>query len=272
MVEHIDQRILGALRVLDGVTGLPLNCPLVVKSPGVRMLRNSRGDIVVLDAPGFTAYRRTFLTLPADPPLESVELTFSLADPQGHYLPRQVMVKFPRDPDPASPNSLFTPWAVHMYPACTATPGINWGVIRATLREQDTNLRLPWGMVHIRKNPGSDVLASGQADWRGEALVAVPGIEANMPASGGGAVTTNQITFRALVAFDSPGVQKVSDGAIQQGEPDPNPVYLPNPDALDISAARSAKLLLHGAASSIASGSLAAGQVLILDVLVKLTE
>ena len=98
-------------------------------------------------------------------------------------------------------------------------------MIRATLMEQATGHRLPWALVKVVRN-GATTLA--MADWRGEALIAVPGIPVTTWDVGGGAVLATEVDVRIDVVFDNL-LQPLDP--LDTGQ-DPNRSYIPNPDIL----------------------------------------
>ena len=268
-LEYIDRRILASLSLVDATTGLPIAGRLSVESEGIRLVRNSRGQYVVLSAPGFEDYTRTFLDPPADIPVGDRQFTLSIVDPSGAYLPRRSTLALPRDPDPAAANSLFEAAVIRLYPSPAARTAISWAMIRATVREQGTGDRLPWALIRVQ-NPTTDaVLATGLADGRGEALVAVPGILITMPADGTGPVLTTELEVRLRVVYDN-ALQTVADADLLGPGPLPNSDYVPDPDALDAGAGVAAQLLVAGAAAPADAGRLAAGRTLVADVLVTL--
>lgn len=182
LIERVEQRVLGAMCLLDRATSTPLMRPMRVVSSSARVLRNAHGLYVITEADGLAAHSQAFLQPPANPPLGANSYDFAIHDPQGRYLPRLVSVSLPRDPDPnhtGNSNSLFTPLEVTLYPASTAPLSANWSSVRVSLSQgPDPQSATPLvaALLRIVDPAESRILASGLSDQRGEALVIVPGV------------------------------------------------------------------------------------------------
>lgn len=179
MIERIEQRVLGALRLTDRVMQRSLTRPLHLNSSKARLVRNSRGYYVVTDATGLKHHTTSFQTPPASPALASLEYSFKITDPLGHYLPRQLELRLPRDPDPAhadSVDSLFRPVDVTMYPASTAPLQHNWSTLRVSVARAPNHSPVSGALLRVIDLADDRVLGSGISDERGEALVIVPGV------------------------------------------------------------------------------------------------
>ncbi len=196
LIERIEQRVLGALRLIDRVTQIPVTPILTLHSSNATVVRNRRGYYVVTDAAGLESHIEAFEQPPATPALGSVSCTFEINDPQQRYLPRLATLNLPRDPNPANvsnANSLFRPVAVAMYPASTAPLSHNWSTIRAAVTRGAERAPVRGALLQVIDAADDSVLASGISDERGEALVIVPGVpvtkfadEADGPGHGGG--------------------------------------------------------------------------------------
>ncbi len=177
MRERIEQRVLGALRLVDRVSQVPLQRALTVRAEGGRLVRNAGGLYVITAANGLEAHSAAFTQPPATPAPGSVNLSVVVSDPQMRYLPRLLNIRLPRDADPASagqPDSLFTPRQAQMYPASTATIATNWSAVRASVTRAGE--ALAGCLLRVVDEAEGGVLASGISDERGEALVVVPGV------------------------------------------------------------------------------------------------
>lgn len=259
--------MLGALRPVDVTTGLPARGSLRVEAPGLRLVRNRRGEFVVFAADGLEAHTRAFAAPPPAPPPDSLAFPLVITDAGSRYLPRRSTLRLPRNPAPDAADSLFVPAQVSLYPAPAATPEVSWAIIRATVREQGTGVRLPWALLRVLRADSEATLAEGLADGRGEALVAVPGILITMPAVGDGPVLTTELEVK-LVAFFNGGLIKLADADLDG--PLPNAGYIPDPDVLAAGLARATQLVARGSLAAAATGKLAAGRALVADVLVTL--
>jgi len=204
----LDRRVLGGVRFVDAVTGLPVSRMLKVSAPNVRWIRNRSGDYVVALAPGLGAHTAAFVAPPAAPPLGNVAVAITVSDPLGEYLPRRAVVTLPRDPDPAHAaqgGSLFRPVGVPLYPAPVAPTAPGWAVVRVTVRGATPESRLPGALLRVVQDGTERVLARGLADARGEALVAVPGIPVTTFSAGPGPVLATQVAAHLQVFAPAAG-------------------------------------------------------------------
>jgi hypothetical protein len=182
MLERVEQRVLGALRLIDRVTGSPLTRPMRLSADNASLVRNARGYYVVTAARGLEQHTTAFPQPPATPALGSILCTFTIHDPQQRYLPRLITLNLPRDPDPAhaeTADSLFRPLDVALYPAATAQIFHNWSTIRAAVTmgpDPRTAPALRGALLLVIDEADGTRLAGGISDERGEALVIVPGV------------------------------------------------------------------------------------------------
>lgn len=264
--EWRDRRIIAALRFVDATTGGSIRQPLQLQTPLQapssrslsRFVRNLSGHYVLMETPRFEDYSETFnLDELAVTPANQT-LTIEVSDPSGQYLPRQFSLSRPRNPaiDPASvvaETSLFQPVRVALYPSPNARVNPGWAVLRATVVNAITNQRLPWALVITTTN-GTTMLT--QADWRGEALIAVPGIPITTWATGAGEgtgpppVTATEVDATLEVVFD-PALTTMPESADFSQLIDPNPNFRPDPDRLNT---RRSGLLLGSVSLRLASG------------------
>jgi hypothetical protein len=176
MHEHVDHRVLAALRFVDATIGSQVAASLDVVGAGVRVIRNRTGLHVVVEAPGFDAYTAAFRDPPAVP---AGSVTLTVHDRGRRYLSRQVAVALPRDPEPTHAgfdDSLFRPVDVALYPAPAGALGVGWAVLRLSVKRGATDQGLPYAYVRVVRDSDDELLAVGMADHRGEALVTVAGI------------------------------------------------------------------------------------------------
>jgi hypothetical protein len=197
MIERIEQRVLGALRLVDRVTRTSLTRPMRLNADNADLVRNASGYYVVTAAQGLDLHTAAFPQPPAAPALAANTYTFTITDPRNRYLPRIITLRLPRDPNPAhavNADSLFRPVDVAMYPAGTALITGNWSTIRAAVTQGPDPLTAPparGALLMVIDEADGTRLASGISDERGEALVIVPGVPvtkfADEEAGGGGA-------------------------------------------------------------------------------------
>ena len=181
MMEQVQWRVLGAVRPLDAVTGIRVLRPLAISPPaGVTGVRNQSGMWVITGAPGMESVVHSIQPPPFNPPAPQ-PVVFTVSDPQGVYLPRRLVVRLPRDPNPANQahaDSLFRPVDAAMYPGPTSPVSPRWAVIRTTVKGRQPGSVAPGALIRVLHN--NVVIARGVADARGEALVAIPGIPITM--------------------------------------------------------------------------------------------
>lgn len=228
--DRSERRVLGAVRFLDATTALPVPSALRVEAEGVQVKRNRRGLYVIWSAPGLDAHTTVFAEPPSSPAIGSVAVELKVIDPSGQFLPRRCTVRLPLDPDPKKsdePRSLFGFQDFELFPSTAARLAPGWAVIRATVKEQGTNNRLPWSLIRVRRGSDSKQLARAQSDARGEALVAVAGIPVTTWENGAGPVLSSEVEVVVEVLFD-PALGRVSDVGV-----DPNRSFIPDPDEME---------------------------------------
>lgn len=213
--EYLDRRVLGAIRFLDGTTGVRVTDSLMVTGENLRLVRNQSGYTVIVSAEGLEHH-----TVPFDAPLGtpapgSLSFEIEIRDPTRRYLPRRATIRLPRVPNPAHADSILKPIDVRLYPAPVAPTGSRWSVIRATVLAAGSGQRLGGALIHVIRTVDSVVLARGISDERGEALVAVEGIPITTWDAGDGPVMTNEIDAQLEAIVD------------------PAAVGLPDPDDLE---------------------------------------
>lgn len=197
LLGSVQARVLGAIEVVDAITGRRVLTPLAIRTRAMRTVRNAHGLHAVVDADGLSEYAATFdlADLEVVPAPLSHPFDIEIADPAGHYLSRRARVHLPRDPDPAhrdQPDSVFQPLPLRLFraPAAPVLPG--WSILRATVYGVDAPLgdgepvpadapRLPWTLITITEPPAlpgdpARVLSLAMTDGRGEALIGIPGL------------------------------------------------------------------------------------------------
>src|SRR5262249_22830422 len=136
--------------------------------------RNASGFFVVFDARGLHQRTTEFdvdetTPWPAPKPFD-VEVR-----PDGYrYLPRRATVNMPRKPAPMTDAaSSMIPQDVTLFLGPTAVVGVNWAVVRASVRQGNTEVAAPWSVLRLVRDSDSAVLATGMSDRAGEAVLAV---------------------------------------------------------------------------------------------------
>lgn len=194
--ERLDRRVLGALRLVDAASGLPIRRPLRIEGEGFRLLRNRSGLYVIDQVDALAEHRDAFESPPDEPALGSASIALSVRDPASQYLPRLLSVALPRDPDPDNsdqPGSLFRAIDVPMYPSPVAAVGGNWSVLRVAITQPavapaTVGDPVPGVLVRVLRQVDGEthVLARALSDARGQTLVAVPGIPVTQFSDGNG--------------------------------------------------------------------------------------
>jgi hypothetical protein len=187
VLEHIDSRILGALRCVDHATEATIRTPLKVVADNVRFIRNLSSYYVISHAPGLEEHITEFEAPPMIPPLDSIEITVSVEDPGGTYLPRTDTITVPRDPDPEATHSVFQPVDVILYRTSNASVQVNWSIVRGSvfqLDEESARISIRGALLRVIRTEDDAVLARGLSDTRGEFLITVPGIPITSFANG----------------------------------------------------------------------------------------
>lgn len=250
-LDRIDRRALGSIRLIDNVTGNRLRQlgqlrPVSAgQPPTITLIRNRRGDFVMTQAAALADHDSRFATPPATPAIGSVAIDLQFSDPSGHYLPRRFQIALPRDPDPANAiaaNSLFRAITIPVFRSPQARVDPNWAIIRATvLQSVDGALvRLPWAWIDITRTEDPALQLTSMADWRGEALIAVPGVpvaisngemdpevEPDPEASSTTPIVSREVSVTIQISFDAANLQTIPAAAELSTLTDPNADYVP---------------------------------------------
>ena len=234
--EPVEQSAIAALRCIDGATRVPIDGPLDVEVARSTVRRNRSGLYVIASAAALPGFDAAFPQQPADPPIGSLSLRAVLRDPTGRYLPRSASIALPRDPSPANAaqaSSLFRPLDLAMYAGSAAPTEVNWSVLRVSVSDSASGDAL--GGVLLRVLQGAVVLARGMTDWRGEALVAVPGVPVTTWSDDPNAVVVDAINAQLDVTADTTALQRVAIADVRAGRPPASPP-VSDPDALEAAA------------------------------------
>jgi len=202
--ERLDQRVLGAVRWVDHLTGRAIRRALDVRSEQARFRRNA-GDLAVI----WSAARFERYTATVDPPLPGpepalpappVRITGTVSDPLDEYLPRAFSLDLPRNASAAQPrpaDSVFRPVDVALLPGPAARLNPGWAELRLTLRRAADNALFPNVLVRARGDLGDGagvrLLSVGMSDTRGEALVVLTGLPLYQPDPGTGRIVPTEL-------------------------------------------------------------------------------
>jgi hypothetical protein len=251
-LERVDSRVLGALRCIDAGTRSQIDDALEVEIAGARVRRNRSGLYVIVRADALAPHEAAFDAPPATPATASLSLQATVLDPAGRYLPRRFAVTLPRDPAPAhaaQAGSLFRPVDLPMFPGASAPTGLNWAVLRISLGAQSGGDALGGALVLVRA--GGQVRGRALSDWRGEALLPVPGVPVTTWSDDPHAVVVTELAAQLEWVFDPAAGTRTPAAQVRAGRA---PAVLPlvDPDALE-----AARLTLPHASQAVA---LAAGR------------
>jgi hypothetical protein len=243
--ERVDSRVLGALHCVDASTRAAVDTPLVVQAAGARIRRNRSGLYVIVQADALASHEAAFDAPPGSPALNSVVIAATLQDRSGRYLPRRLHVALPRDAAPAhagQADSLFRPLQVPMYPAAAAPLGANWAVLRLSLAESSSGDALGGALVIVESSGA--IVARGLSDWRGEALVPVPGVPVTTWSDDPHAVVVSEVAAQVHVVYDPAAGTRTPAADVRAGRA---PAVLPLADPDDLEARRGTlPMLAHG--------------------------
>lgn len=207
--ESVDRRVLGGFVFVDGITGAPVEKPLAVISPVLRVKGNSGGIYAIFDGPGFRALTTQFVPITLWPAPSKFEIT--VIDPSGAYLARRAQIEAPR-----MLTGMAAAQRVDIYPGPGAGVEANWAVARVSVRS-NAGAALPYAVVRVLLASDASVMATGVADARGEALLAVVGLGIQVSSSATDPVM-DQTTAVTVQAWFDPGVLTKPKG------------WIPNPD------------------------------------------
>lgn len=249
--ERLEWRVLGALRPVDGTTGMALRGTLEASGIGARIARNRSGLYVIHEWSRLATHAAAFAAPPALPAPGSEQLEITLRDPGGRYLPRLATIALPRDPQAAGADSLFVAVDIPLYPSAAAALGTNWAAVRASITVNADGAAL--GGALLRVVAGGVVIARGMSDWRGEALVPVVGVPITTWSEDENAVVVSSIAATVEVYFDAALGTRTPMVDVRAGRP---PATTPLVDPADIETRRAALATTQQNVSLAARGAL----------------
>ena len=204
--ERVEDRVLGAIRLVDAVTGQDIDRRLEVAGADgveVALIRNLSGLYVIRDWEPLRQHRLEFEIPPPDPAVGSQTLRLCVMDPLGQYLPRALSIALPRNASAVAAlqsDSLFQPIRAEMFPSPSASSAMNWCRLRVSVRELNSDDAIGGALLQVVRN--EEVLASGMSDWRGEAFVPVVGIPVQSFSEDDTAIVVQEIDADLELRFD----------------------------------------------------------------------
>lgn len=233
-MERFEWRVLCALRPVDSVTGTVISENLQVEAPEARISRNRSGLWVVHEWATLAAHAEVFEAPPADPAIGSQTLNLTVRDPLQRYLPRQLAVALPRDPEADDASSLFEPIDVPMYPAPHASLGANWCAVRVVVSSGSGADELRLGGALLTLEWDGEIRARGITDWRGEALIAAAGVPITRPSADDSDVVTDVTPAVLRTRVDAALVTRFTTADVASGrQPEASQLPLADPDDLE---------------------------------------
>jgi hypothetical protein len=225
-LETVDRRVLGAFVCVDAITGTQVRQSISVSAAPWKVKPNRNGIYVIFDGPGFESLTTQFV--PGTPWPAAVGFDVTLRDGSRSYLPRRATLRAPMSvptigpspggavPNPAvvaalaDPNAVFNPQRVAVYPSPSAAVGPHWGAIHASVTQQGTvpPKGLPWAVLRVVRKSDGVVLAAGQADVNGEALLAVVGLRTQASTSPTGPVMVSTVAATVTAYVDPSGLSQ----------------------------------------------------------------
>lgn len=242
ILESIDRRILGAIQFVDAASEAVITDSLRLESvKSVSFVRNLSNIYVITAADGFEDFIRTFKPAPEYDVAKTREFNIEVADPSGRYLPRELSVRLPRNPEEPGKNadgryqykgdSVFLPQEVKLYRSPTAACCTAWATVRVTVVRGAKGEEPVRGAILTIKGKTGDfkdqVLAEGISDGRGEALLMapkVPTLTFEEPAVGGDdqpdAAESKVIAVEIDALLEVKGVPDGAKGSVWPMDPD----------------------------------------------------
>lgn len=247
--ENLDRRVLGAFLCVDAFTGDSVVPAVPVTAAPWNVQPNRSGIYVIFNGPGMSGLTTQLTPTGTWPAPVSFEVT--LQDPTRRYLSRRAKVRAPQTvpvigpspggavPNPAvvaaqaNPATVFDPQRVTLYPRPSAAVGPNWSTIHASVTNTASPaVGMPWAVLRVVRQSDGTVLAVGQSDLNGQALLAVVGLKLQANVSGSGPVTLSTVAV-TITAYVDPSVRTQPSGWI--ADPDDILGNLTNP-ALRVSS------------------------------------
>lgn len=179
MAEAVDRRILGAIRVLDAVTGAAIRNPLRLRGPGLSFQRTRSGAYAIVRAVGLETHLPAFEAPPPLPGAETLPFAVEIEDPLRRYLPAVAAIRLPRPWDPANGvRALMTPIEVSLAPSAARDLAPSWAGALVQVSDQD-GAPIRGALVEVFGAGGvTERLGWSLIGEHGQAMVAVPGLPA----------------------------------------------------------------------------------------------
>lgn len=235
-LERVERRVLGAIRCVDATTQARVDAPLQVVVADANVMQNRSGLYVLSGAIALPEHAAAFDAQPGAPLAGSLTLTATIRDPSARYLPRLAAIALPRDPSPLHASlaeSLFKPIDIAMHPASVAPVGVNWSVLRVSVNASAGGDALGGALLRVISD--GKVIARGMTDWRGEALVPVPGVPVTTWSDDEDVVVVNEISASLELVFDPATGSRTPAADVLAGRS--RAAALVDPDQLEAQAA-----------------------------------
>lgn len=274
VIERVDNRVLGAFRLVDAATEVPLIVPATIEARATEIVeiqpdgtsvviqsvplgngavdirQNRVGHYVVFRAPLFENYLLAFenppLPVSLQNPARRLRLRLGVLAAGPHHLPQVFDFDLPRPLDPADAASVFAAQDVAFFRAPNAPVQEGWAVLRVSVAQTGGGgAALPGVLIRVfrrPRQPADEPIGEGLTEWRGarqrgEALVPIAGLQRFAPGAGANVIeTTHAIELEATrdPAFTGAATQLPDLARLRTSAP--GTVRRPNPpaDALNV--------------------------------------
>ncbi len=176
MLDRVTRRVLGAIRLVDEATGVPITRGLKIASPGLTLHRTRSSLYVIMDAEGLRHHLTEFLAPPAAPAVEALNFTLTITDPSGEFAPRIAEIELPRAFDPASGvRDLQTPIDIDMSSGSARVTNPSWAVADVLVIDQNDDA-IRGALIEVLPEGGGARLTWGITNRNGEARLPVTGL------------------------------------------------------------------------------------------------
>ncbi|MEP4194673.1 MAG: hypothetical protein ABJL99_03465 [Aliishimia sp.] len=173
MLDHLSQRTLGGVTVLDHVTGRPTSRQVEFRSDSLEFARTNSGIFQIKSAPDFEGYVKAFQS-PA--PIQISDFSYEIHDNTRHFLPVASTISLPRNVSPdAVSDRVDTPIEVELPSAPSRPIAVGYTLCRVSVADQN-GVPIQGVLVQALKPGTTDEIAWGVSAQNGEALIPILGI------------------------------------------------------------------------------------------------
>ncbi|MFT5864933.1 MAG: hypothetical protein ACI9PY_000777 [Ascidiaceihabitans sp.] len=176
MVERVDRRVLGSVRLMDGASGVPIARRLEIQARGLVLTFTRSGLYVIMRADGLDAHVTTFDAPPPVPANQSLPFTLTITDRQNQFMPRTAVIDLPRSFDPtAGVIDLQTPIDITLASGAARPANPGWAVVEMRIRDT-ADFHVRGALIEVFPQGGGPRMAWGIANHHGEARLPIMGL------------------------------------------------------------------------------------------------